>query len=262
MELDEVILFIVESVLAGLSIGLGGCVYSLVNALFRCYLNKSNNEYVNEVGVVLSSSLFSIGLLLVCRFSLLLYTGKVGLMFERKQSMKYYIGLLFMMLINVVSSYGLGVGVYHLMNHFKVSSFCNVFVSFSNELCKSKLGLNHLKVLVQSFFCGSCVYLSVKSFNVVVFRFKGVILLWWFVFMFVYNGLQHCIANSYYFGQANMLNKDVVVNVVICVIGNCLGVSPVVMLFNKLNICDNSSDGYSSDSDYSTSSLSTSSKSV
>ena len=61
------LLTFVKGILAGLSIGLGGFLYILMV------------HYVpGELGKVLGSFLFAVGLFLVCTFNLSLYTGKIG----------------------------------------------------------------------------------------------------------------------------------------------------------------------------------------
>ena len=68
----------VKGILAGLSIGLGGFLYVLMT------------HYIDgELGKLLGSLLFSIGLFLVCTFYLSLYTGKIGLIYEKKQELSF-----------------------------------------------------------------------------------------------------------------------------------------------------------------------------
>ena len=64
-----------KGILAGLAIGLGGFLYILMTYLIS-----------GEVGKVLGSLLFAVGLFTVCTFQLHLYTGKIGLIFEKKQT--------------------------------------------------------------------------------------------------------------------------------------------------------------------------------
>ena len=76
----QVLLTLLTGILAGLAIGLGGFLYILMI------------RYVQgELGTVLGSILFSVGLLTVCCCSLSLYTGKVGGVFEHYQQKYYYI---------------------------------------------------------------------------------------------------------------------------------------------------------------------------
>ena len=76
----NILLNFLKGILAGLSIGLGGFLYILMV------------HYVEgELGKVLGSLLFAIGLFLVCTFKLSLYTGKIGMIYEGKQTKEFYI---------------------------------------------------------------------------------------------------------------------------------------------------------------------------
>ena len=68
------LLSFLKGVLAGLAIGLGGFLYVLMIRFVP-----------GEGGKVLGSLVFAVGLFLVCTFSLSLYTGKIGKVFEEKQ---------------------------------------------------------------------------------------------------------------------------------------------------------------------------------
>ena len=71
-----------KGILAGLAIGLGGFLYILM-----CH-------YIpGELGKVLGSLLFAVGLFTVCTFYLSLYTGKIGLIYEGKKDKAFYLSL-------------------------------------------------------------------------------------------------------------------------------------------------------------------------
>ena len=63
-----------KGIAAGASIGFGGFLYILMVFLIP-----------GEGGKVLGSLLFAVGLFTVCSLSLHLYTGKIGLIYEKKQ---------------------------------------------------------------------------------------------------------------------------------------------------------------------------------
>ena len=86
-----------KGILAGLAIGLGGFLFILVT------------KYVEgELGKVLGALIFPVGLTLVCVFGLSLYTGKIGLIFEKKQTTTFYISLPIMIVGNAIGAVGLG----------------------------------------------------------------------------------------------------------------------------------------------------------
>ena len=68
-----------KGILAGLAIGVGGFLYVIL-----CY------AIPGEFGKILGSLLFGVGLFTVCTFSLSLYTGKIGLVFEGKKNAEFY----------------------------------------------------------------------------------------------------------------------------------------------------------------------------
>ena len=199
----------VKGILAGLSIGVGGFLYILMI------------HHVNgELGKVLGSLLFAVGLFTVCTFGFHLYTGKIGLVYEGKQEKKFYISLPIMYLGNAVGAFGLGYICYAI---FKDTSVMDTVSS----VCLSRTSLSsfndYLSCIVRSLLCGLCVYLAVKAFNLNRRKPLGISLLVLFVFIFVYAGFQHCIANMYYFGFGNHINGYTFVNLLFVTLFNSLG---------------------------------------
>ena len=199
----------VKGILAGLSIGVGGFLYILMV------------HYVGgELGKVLGSLLFAVGLFTVCTFGFHLYTGKIGLVYENKQEKKFYISLPIMYLGNAVGAFGLGYICYAI---FKDTSVMDTVSS----VCLSRTSLasfnDYLSCIVRSLLCGLCVYLAVKAFNLNRLKPLGISLLVLFVFIFVYAGFQHCIANMYYFGFGNHINGYTFVNLLFVTVFNSLG---------------------------------------
>ena len=95
--MKKVALTLLTGILAGLAIGLGGFLYILMV------------HYINgELGKVLGSILFSIGLFLVCTIKLSLYTGKIGLVYEEKQERYFYVSLPIMLIGNAIGAFALG----------------------------------------------------------------------------------------------------------------------------------------------------------
>ncbi len=218
----ELPLTFLKGILAGLSIGLGGFLYILMTFLLQ-----------NELGKILGSTLFAVGLFLVCTFMLSLYTGKIGLVYEGKKNLTFYLSLPIMLIGNAVGAIGLG---YLCFLIFKNNEYVMAVV---NQACESRLVFHnfydYLMVIVKSFLCGFCVYMAVKLFN--MFRLKplGILLLVFFVFVFVYCGFQHCIANMFYFGFGNTYaNGYTYLNLGLCILFNSLGpIMGVIIPINK-----------------------------
>lgn len=206
-------------ILAGLFIGLGGFLFILLS------------HYVDgELGKVLGSIAFSVGLFLVCTFKLSLYTGKIGLIYEQKQDKTYYISLPIMLTGNAIGAFSLGYICWAIFKDLSI-------IETVNTACVTRTTLytfnDYLSLIVKSILCGLCVYLAVYCFNKNRLKPLGIFLLVFFVFLFVYCGFQHCIANMFYFGFGNHINSYTFINLALCIISNSIG--PVIgVLFLKV----------------------------
>ena len=198
-----------KGILAGLAIGLGGFLYVLMVHFVQ-----------GELGRVLGSLLFAVGLFTVCTCMLHLYTGKIGMVYEGKQTKDFYISLPVMLIGNAIGAFGFGFALWAI---FKDTSVMETV----NRICSSRTTLasfdDFLAVIVQSTLCGVCVYLAVKAFSLNRLKPIGILLLVFFVFVFVYSGFQHCIANMFYFGFGNHINGYTFINLAFCILFNSLG---------------------------------------
>ena len=172
----------------------------------------------------LGCALFAVGLFTVCFFSLFLYTGKIGYFLDNTEKKNYTIDLLVGYIGNIVGAVALG---YLLRLIF--SSFNNQTMEGIKKIVASRMvdigngGSPFIKQLGSSFFCGTLVYLAVhfwkKKWNFIL-RTAILVLC---VFLFVYFGFEHCIANMFYFSYGNAWNMQSLVNILIVTIGNSLG---------------------------------------
>ena len=201
-----------KGIAAGASIGVGGFLYILMAFAVP-----------SEIGKVLGSILFAVGLFTVCSLSLHLYTGKIGLIYEKKQEKEFYFSLPVMLIGNAVGAVGLGYICYFI---FKDLDIYQVALNTSAIRLNLYTFEDYLSCMVKSFLCGLCVYLAVKSFAYKRISIIGTLLLVLFVFVFVYAGFQHCIANMFYFSFANSWGWEACVNLIFCILFNSLG--PVV----------------------------------
>lgn len=198
-----------KGILAGAAIGVGGLLYILMTFLLP-----------NELGKVLGSLLFAVGLFTVCTFSLSLYTGKIGLVFESKQTATFYISLPIMIIGNAVGAIGFGYICYFAFRNLDI--YQTAVLASESRLVFNNF-YDFLSCSVKSLLCGLCVYLAVKSFAYKRISFIGTLLLVLFVFIFVYCGFQHCIANMFYFSFANGWCGNAAINLVLCILFNSLG---------------------------------------
>lgn len=214
----KILIALLKGILAGLSIGLGGFLFILMRYLIP-----------GEGGIALGSFLFSVGLFLVCTFQFFLYTGKIGNLFEKKQDKEYYISLPIMLIGNAIGAFGLGYIFYFIFRNDS-SMMETVY-----NVCVSRTILfdfdDYLSLMLKSFLCGTCVYLAVKAFSLNRLKLKGIFLLVFFVFVFVYAGFQHCIANMFYFGFGNHIYGETFINLGLCILFNSLGTIPGILLY-------------------------------
>ncbi len=215
--LKRCLLTFLKGIGAGLAIGIGGFLFVVITAFVQ-----------GEVGKALGSIAFSIGLFTVCTFGLSLYTGKIGMVYEKKQETAFYIDLPIMLLGNAIGAFGLG----FLLNLPLANTDV---VTRAIEVANSRLNFatfdHFLATMIKAFCCGVCVYLSVACFKKAKSRVVGTLLLMFFVFLFVYFGFEHCIANMFYFGLANRIEGYTFLNLALVIIFNSLGPIPAVLLF-------------------------------
>ena len=219
--MKKALLALLKGILAGLAIGLGGFLYVLMIHFVP-----------GELGKILGSLLFPVGLFIVCTFYLYLYTGKIGLIYEKKQDKDYYISLPIMLVGNAIGAFALGYLCYFI---FKGNADMMATIK---GVCESRTTLNTLdswlSMIVKSLLCGLCVYLAVKCFALNRLRLIGIFLLVLFVFIFVYCGFQHCIANMFYFGFGNHMNIYTLVNLLMVILCNSVGPLPGVAIFKLI----------------------------
>ena len=210
-------------ILAGLAIGVGGFLFIL-----------SKTFVPGEYGKILGSIVFSVGLFTVCFFGLSLYTGKIGVAFEGKQENSFYIVLPIMIVGNAIGAVGLGYLCYLI---FKDTELLNTAISATESRTAQFDNIESfepfLATLLKGIACGLCVYLAVKSFASGKFKNGGIVLLVFFVFIFVYFGFEHCIANMFYFSMANKWTGGAFINIALVILANSIGTIPGV-LFIKL----------------------------
>lgn len=210
-----------KGILAGLAIGLGGFLYVLMTFALK--------DGVAELGKILGSTLFAIGLFLVCTFSLSLYTGKIGLVFEEKKDKWFYISLPIMLIGNAIGAFGLGYIFFALTRIPALDGLYQSALSATTSRLALNNPLDYLVCALKSFLCGFCVYTAVKCFNLRRLKPLGILLLVFFVFVFVYCGFQHCIANMFYFGMANAFGINPIntlLNLLVVIVFNSFG--PIV----------------------------------
>lgn len=176
----------IDSILAGILIGMGGVAY----------LSCEDR--------VVGSFLFSFGLLtIVCR-QLSLYTGKIGYVGR--------LGIPDILLTLVGNCMGtLLVGWVMRMTRSTISS---------QALVDTKLNDSPLSIFVLSVFCGALMYLAVDNYK----KSRSWIFVILPVLIFILSGFEHCIANMFYFTLAGVWQSwQTMYYLLIMIVGNAVG---------------------------------------
>lgn len=186
-----------KSILAGLLISIGGCVY------LSCAVKG-----IAWVGAVL----FAVGLFTICEYGFNLYTGKVGYIANKFSDVKY-IGLVaLIMVFNLITTFAVGA----LLS----LEFADI-AQKAQEVYAAKLDASLTKSFVSAIFCGMLMFIAVD-----VNKRGSKIGIFLAVPTFILSGFDHSIANSFYNGLA--LGEDTftvknAVYVAVVVLGNAVG---------------------------------------
>ena len=214
-------LHFLKGILAGIAIGTGGFLFVMMTYFLK-----------NDLGKAIGSILFSVGLFTVCFCYLSLYTGKIGMVFEKKQEKEFYFALPIMLVGNFIGACFIGY-LTHII--FKETDVMLRAVEVAESRIVYSSFSTYLNTFIKAIFCGLCVYLAVKSFAANRMKFVGIFLLVFFVFLFVYAGFEHCIANMFYFSFGNRWTWNSLFNILIVILGNSVGTIPGVMLIELFN---------------------------
>ena len=194
---------------AGAAIGVGSFLFTIC----ATYKLKS-----------LGSVLFAVGLFTVCFFSLFLYTGKIGYLLDNKDKKNYIFDLLVGYIGNIVGAVALGFILRLILGAFNSQTLEGIKkIVASRMIDLGDGGSPFMKQLGSSFFCGCLVYLAVHFWKKKWHFIYRTIILVFCVFLFVYLGFEHCIANMFYFSYANAWGAQSLVNILVVTIGNSLG---------------------------------------
>ena len=176
---------LVRAILAGMMIGIGGCVY------LGCE--------VKWVGAIL----FAVGLFTIFSFRLDLYTGKVGYIFDNDRSYVPY--LLVVILGNFIGCLILG-----LMMPLDAAV----------NLANAKLdNYEFLPVLSKGVLCGMLMFIAADCYK----NTKSFIATFVCVPVFILAGFEHSIADMFYFCSAGAFSVESLVFIITVLIGNAIG---------------------------------------
>lgn len=185
----------VDSVLAGVCIGIGGTVF----------LSCENK--------VTGALFFCLGLFAICTFGFNLFTGKVGYVFQ--QPLSYTGFVLSVWLGNLVGTGLVGYAV-------RATRIAGI-AEKATAICEAKLNDDLLSIFILSIFCNILMFIAVDGFKNnphEIGKYVGIFL---GVTVFILCGFEHCIANMYYFSVANMWSAKTVLYLLVMTVGNAVG---------------------------------------
>lgn len=186
-----------KSLLAGVLIGIGACIYA------RC-----ENQY-------LGAFLFSFGLLGVLNFEALLFTGKIGYFNFKEANIKEEI-----LKYTEILCYNLiGILIIGLLTF-----------NFESVIFITKLNHSLLQTFISSIFCGVMMYLAVDLWK----KNKNPLYVIMAIMIFILAGFDHCIANMYYFtiNPVPVFKIRTLFFFIINIIGNSIGSLSIRYLIN------------------------------
>ena len=216
---------ILFGIYAGLAIGFGGLLNIVSNSLL---------DSAPVLGRILGSFLFPIGLTLVCFLGLNLFTGKIGYVLDNKKDYLIDLGLIY--LGNIIGA--LLLGVFCLLVFPSKSGVQAEAWAISNGKLVGFEFLPLMKLFAGSVLCGICVYVAVFCYKIFKQWWLKVIGIFVPIFIFVFFGFNHCVANMFYFAFGwNYGNPLSYLNLLIVTLGNSLGaiaLNELVKAFKKL----------------------------
>ena len=176
---------LVRAILAGMMIGIGGCVY------LGCE--------VKWVGAIL----FAVGLFTIFSFRLDLYTGKVGYLFDNDRSYIPYL------LVVIIGNF-IGCLILGLMMPLDAAV----------NLANAKLdNYEFLPVLFKGVLCGMLMFIAADCYK----NTKSFIATFVCVPVFILAGFEHSIADMFYFCSAGAFSVESLVFIITVLIGNAIG---------------------------------------
>jgi formate/nitrite transporter FocA (FNT family) len=207
---------LLNSILAGLAIALGGWAY-------LCITQKMDTN-------ILASFIFSFGLILICNFNFNLYTGKVCyLLDDDKEKMHTRIvSLLLILLGNLI-----GTLIFSLL--LRALSGNNLIYETLESITTTKLNYTWYETIIRAFFCGILVYTAVEGFRKIDNPVGKYIMLIMSIGIFIISGFEHSIANMFYYFLNLNFTFNALISILLCVIGNSIGGLFIPLIIKLIN---------------------------
>ena len=190
-----------DGIIAGMLISLGGAVF------LACY--DAAIPYTKYVGAFF----FSLALLCICMRGYALYTGKIGLVFDKHT--KDDISLLLLCLLgNAIGTIAFGYLIGWVFPHIKETALNLCYYN-----ANSKLTQGYGFGLLRAVLCGILVYLAVDLYR----NNKSSLGILLCIPAFILSGYEHSIADIFYFAAAGIASGQAFLYLVMIIIGNSIG---------------------------------------
>ncbi len=184
---------VIDGVLAGIMIAIGGCIYLSLYA---------DNKIVGAI-------LFSVALLSICFKGYSLFTGKVGFIPLSHKKEDFSV-LLLGLLGNTVATILLGFAVKFSMPQFNDTA---------TLICSAKLEQTFFAAILKAIFCGVLMYMAVAIFK----ENKSISGIFFCVPVFILAGFEHSIANLFYFATSDIVSIKAFLYILVIIFGNSIG---------------------------------------
>lgn len=190
-----------RAVMAGFCIGLGGTVYLSLMGTSK----------------PLGAFLFAIGLFLIFCYSLNLFTGKVGFVFDNGWG--YAADLAVIWLGNLAGTFAVGLS----LSFFARDGLASTWQAAAESLCRTKLADSPLSLLVLGIFCGFLMFVAADNWRRAKGEGQRLVGTFLPVAVFILCGFEHCVANMFYFAAAREFSFDALICLLVVTAGNALG---------------------------------------
>ncbi len=185
---------VIDGVLAGIMITIGGCVF------LSCA--SEGQKYLGAV-------MFSVALLCICFRGYSLFTGKVGFIPEKHDKEAFSV-LLLGLLGNAIGTIGGG---------FAAKYATPGIVAKATEICSLKLEQEIGQTLIRAVLCGILMYLAVSIYR----ENKSISGIFFCVPVFILSGFEHSIANMFYFAASEIVSLHAFGYLWLVILGNAIG---------------------------------------
>ena len=186
---------VIYSLMAGVAIAMGATIYVLCS-------NK-----------IVGAFMFSIGILLVMEFKMLLFTGYVPTQRENQKLSDYLIN-------SILVFFGNLFGASIVAGLLSLTRLKDTIYKSTLAICEVKLADTWYSTFILSMFCGFIIAGIVKASNLK----KSVIYVAMMIATFILCGFDHVVANAFYFAaSAKLFTWGGLLFMLICMLGNFAG---------------------------------------